>query len=192
MGALITKVASRNLIDPTFGKMMEKELRHVVDPELDKKYSALKVKKSFSGGVRASRVQLLEGDIVRKQYDVKHEAGRRYFWHEVGILHKLKDCPYAPTLLHFDKSTGSIYESYCGGPVNNTIAVQKRIRKQLLEMKTKWGVSHSGTFKPRLGTFRTERRPLNNITTLNDVIYFIDFGSVNFRYQKPLTQSNPT
>jgi len=192
MGGIASAVGSRWRIDGAFAKTVEAEMSLIpVDSKEDAKYYALPIKRVFKGGIRASQVSLLENGLVKKQYKLKHEAGRRLFWHEVGILRKLKDCQYAPTMKHFDRLKGIIYMTYCGEPQSNSENVQARIKEQLSEMKTKWGVHFKGTFHPRYGNANTEGL-LNNITSLGNHLYFIDFGSAAWFYAPQQTTQPPT
>lgn len=193
---MVKMVHSRMRIDAAFGRRMEEELNKVFPAkmEVDDKYIQIPVKRAFTGGHRADSVDLLEGDIVRKRYNVTHEAGKRFFWHEVGMLYKLRDCPYVPKLIHFDRERGLIYESYCGESVPNSEEIQDRLQRQLDEIKHRWGVSYEGKIKTRRWPPHGKQDdigPLHNITSLNNNLYFIDFGGENWVYTPPLTQPKP-
>jgi hypothetical protein len=191
---LVKRFSSRWRIDGKFAKETEAELTTEFpdDPALNVKYAAMPVVREFVGGYRSARVVLLEGgEIVRKQYKMKHESGRRYFWHEVGMLHKLRECSNVPKLIHFDRNNGAIYMSFCGEPMMNSAEAQKRITKHLKEIQEKWGISHKGPFHPRFGGKTADNQPLNNVTTRNNRLYFIDFGSDGWFYTPPQNHNPP-
>jgi predicted Ser/Thr protein kinase len=178
MGVVAAKIVSRYRIDGKYAKRVEAELSvEKIDKEKDAKYASLKIKKEFKSGLRASAVVLLEGQIIRKHYKMKHESGRRYFFHEIGILKKLAGCDCAPKLLHYDRIRGFIYISHCGEAVMNSEDVQRRIKIQLQEIKEKFGVVFKGKFHARYSTVNTWNVPLNNLLVKDNKLYFIDFGS---------------
>jgi hypothetical protein len=193
-GALIRLAASRRYADDSFAKKTEVRNRQMpVDPPRDARYRALEVEKEFSGGYCATSVALLRGgQVVRKCYDMKAEPGRLFFWHELGMLQKLRGCPYVPKLMHFDRDEGTIYMSFCGkSGVKNSAEVQRQLRFQLKEMRDKWGVSRADGLHPRLLGETAYGFELNNVTRKDDRLFFIDFGGYKWSYRRPRATPKP-
>jgi tRNA A-37 threonylcarbamoyl transferase component Bud32 len=189
MGALSGKV----LIDPTLANQTEKKyIAQKWDEVKHKYYSDLKVVKRFKGGIRADDVSLLQQDIVRKRYKLEWEAQRRFFWHEVGVLRRLKGCRFVPQLLHVDYKNGFLYETYCGGPCPDTPKNRAKARKRIEQLRRKWGVERVANDKIAtafVGEFQSRDGGLNNFTMRNKTVCVIDFGAEGWRiHERPRSQ----
>ena len=138
--------------------------------------SAKAVLKRFDRGHKSAGAYLLEGEVVKKVYDLGKSSHKRRFQIEVAHLRHLSGCRFVPKLLHVDDSKGEIYMTYCGETPERTKANLDENRRLVKKLYKKWGLARmSKSGKP---VFRTD---LQNTAVMNDEMSLLDFGSSNWK-----------
>lgn len=177
--------SSTRLIDAVFGDKTKKEFEKTpitaTDERKDMIFKSLPMIRKLEGS-RATTYLLGQVSnpvlVVRKTYIMSDEAQKRFFWHEVGILRKLKGCRFVPQLLHVNPAEGTFYETYCGEPAPDHPSVHTKISKRLSELLRRYGVAciNPATSKPCV-QFPTYSGYIHNVTIRNGHVCLIDFGS---------------
>ena len=185
MGSVFGGLAQFQLIDPYLANQTQENYLPVPDQlAKDEKYLGLKVIRMFECGNRAPNVELLEGNIVCKRYTISKEAQRRFFWHEIGILERLKGCPYAAQLIHVNLTEGLIYMSFCGDGAPDTPENRLAVRKLLKRMAREYGVYRNKyTFRKFSG------ETINNVGQIGTQLYLYDFGGTHYHINPNWKQS---
>lgn len=137
---------------------------------------SLKVIKTLQKGGKSRKVELLDQNIIKKEY-FPRQLFR--FKKEIEYLTHLKNCPFVPKLLGIDYDNFIIYMTYVGIPLKKTPDNQKRMRQQMKKLHLDWNLLRHKKGKPNYNIY------IGNATIMNDTIYIIDFGSNHYKITGP-------
>lgn len=120
---------------------------------------------TFSRGIHADSVTLLEGDIIKKSYS---KDTKDVFLNEIMILGRLQALPFVPKILWINLKDYYFCMEYCGKALN------------MRQLKENEAIIHTyiGILKDNYGLYHNDIKP-GNVCKKDSQIYLIDFSWAN-------------
>lgn len=136
-------------------------------------------------------VWLLPNAVVKKAYDVKDQKQVLRFERECEILTQLSKCEHTPKLLFADKPNCTIYMTYCGPTLPESLPDKEKKKRQkeiaallkVIEDKHRVKISTGDRAFGKLESPHSLH--FSNVTTLRNKLYIIDFGAPHWKILPP-------